>query len=185
VAEALEVASEEAQGVAVFQAAAVGNSWGKLLAFPEASWAVARSGGRTSWAWAALPWAEEQIPSEAAAGGKTHRAEEARRRRGTWEEQKGHQRAFAGEGAERTAVEAEAELAAGAASALPFQAVVEEAGSVQIEVEVVFGLADLRFPLVGAVAIAAVALAGPAVWARLRPAGRRRGLAERCQRCCP
>lgn len=41
-AEALEVASEEAQAVAVFQAAAVGNSWEKLLAFPEASWAVAR-----------------------------------------------------------------------------------------------------------------------------------------------
>lgn len=131
-----------------------------------------------------MPWAEEQIPYEAAAGGKIHRAEEARRR-GTWEERKGHQRAFAGEGAARTAVEAEAELAAGAASALPFQVAGEEAGSVQIEVEVVFGLADLRFPLVGVVAVAAVALAGPAVWARLRPAGRRRGLAERCQRCCP
>jgi len=89
VAAALEVASEEAQAVAVFQAAAVGNSLGKRLAFLEASWAVVRLGGRTSWAWAALPWAEEQIPSEAAAGGKTHRAEEARRRRDTWGERKG------------------------------------------------------------------------------------------------
>lgn len=85
----------------------------------------------------------------------------------------------------RTAAGAEAELAVVAASALPFQVAGEEAGSVQIEEEVVFDSVDLRFPLVGAVAVDAVALVGPAVWARLHPGGRRQELVERCRRCCP